>query len=64
MECKPFLGWRPSSITHYNKVIAGGNSFICKGLRVKKLGRFNKYSINQFSKEPYRFSHSPTDLIR
>ena len=30
-----------------NKIIMGVNFFICKGVRVKKLGRFNKYSIMQ-----------------
>jgi hypothetical protein len=49
-DCKkfqPFLGWRPASTTHYNKIITGTNFPICKGLRAKKLGRFNKSSIIQ-----------------
>jgi hypothetical protein len=47
------------STTHYNKIITGPNFPICKGVRVKKLGRFNKSSI-----KPFRFSHNPTDLVR
>jgi hypothetical protein len=38
MKFQPFLGWRPASTTHYNKIITGANIPICKGLRVKKLG--------------------------
>ena len=45
MKFQPFLGWRPASTTHYNKIIAGVNFLICKGLRTKKLGRFNISSI-------------------
>ena len=68
-EC-PFLGWRPASTTHYNnKIIPGANFPICKGLRVKKLGRFDKFSIIQrdlaeFSIELFRFPHNLTDLVR
>jgi hypothetical protein len=47
MKFQPFLGWRPASTTHYNKIITGANFPICKGLRVKKLGRSNKSSIIQ-----------------
>jgi hypothetical protein len=47
MKFQPFLGWRPASTTHYNKIITGANLSICKGLRVKKLGRFDKSSIIQ-----------------
>jgi hypothetical protein len=38
MKFQPFLGWRPASTTHYNKIIMGANFSICKGLRAKKLG--------------------------
>jgi hypothetical protein len=34
-----FLGWRPASTTHYNKIITGANFSIYKGLRAKKLAR-------------------------
>jgi hypothetical protein len=47
MKYLPFLGWRPASTTHYNKIITWANFRICKGLRVKKLGRFNNSSIIQ-----------------
>jgi hypothetical protein len=47
MKVQHFLGWRPASTTHYNKIIAGANFPICKGLRTKKLGQFNKSSIIQ-----------------
>jgi hypothetical protein len=33
MKFQPFLGWRPASTTHYNKIIMGANFPICKGLR-------------------------------
>jgi hypothetical protein len=45
MKFQPFLGWRPASTTHYGKIITGANFPICKGLRAKKLGRFNESSI-------------------
>jgi hypothetical protein len=38
MKVQPFLGWGPASTTHYNKIVAGGNFLICKGLRAKKIG--------------------------
>ena len=41
---QPFLGWRPASTTHYNKIITGANFPICKGPRAKKPSRFNKFS--------------------
>jgi hypothetical protein len=47
MKFQPFLGWRPASTIHYNRIIMGANFPICKGLRVKKLGRFKKSSIIQ-----------------
>jgi hypothetical protein len=47
MIFQPFLGWRPASTTHYNKIIKGANFPICKGLRAKKLDQFNKSSIIQ-----------------
>jgi hypothetical protein len=47
MKFESFLGWRPVSTTHYNRIITGVNFPICKGLRAKKLGRFNKSSIIQ-----------------
>jgi hypothetical protein len=47
MQFQPFLGWRPASSTHYNKIITGSNLPISKGLRAKKVGRFNKSSIIQ-----------------
>jgi hypothetical protein len=47
MKFHPYLGWRPASTTHYNKIIMGANFPICKGLRAKKLGRLNKSSIIQ-----------------
>jgi hypothetical protein len=47
MEFQPFLGWRPASTTHYNKIITGADFPVCKGLRTKNLGRFNKSSIIQ-----------------
>jgi hypothetical protein len=52
MKFQPFLGWRPASTTHYNRIITGANFPICKGLRAKELGRFNKSSIIQ------RISHN------
>jgi hypothetical protein len=45
MIFQPFLGWRPASTTHHNKIITGAHFPICKGFRAKKLGRFNKSSI-------------------
>ena len=48
MKFKPLLGWRLASTTHYNKIIIGANFPICKGLRAKKLGRYNKHSIIQW----------------
>jgi hypothetical protein len=47
MKFQPFLGWRRASTTHYNKIITWADFSICKGLRVKKLGRFNQFSIIQ-----------------
>ena len=47
MKFQPFWGWRPASTKHYNKIIMGANFPICKGLRAKKLGWFNKSSIIQ-----------------
>jgi hypothetical protein len=47
MKFQPFLGWRPASTTQYNKNIRGANFLTCKGLRAKKLGRFNKFSMIQ-----------------
>jgi hypothetical protein len=47
MKFQPFLGWRSASTTHYNRIITGANFPICKGLRAKKLGQFNKSSIIQ-----------------
>jgi hypothetical protein len=47
MKFQPFLGWRPASTSHYNKIITWSNFPICKGLRAKKLGRYNKSSIIQ-----------------
>jgi hypothetical protein len=50
MKFQHFLGWRPASTTHYNKIITWDNFPICKGPRVKKLDRFNKFSrIQQIS---------------
>jgi hypothetical protein len=49
MKFQPFLGWRPASTTHYNKIITGVNFSICESFRAKKLGRFNKSSIIQRS---------------
>jgi hypothetical protein len=48
MEFQPFLGRRAASTIHYNKIITWANFFICKGLRAKKLGKFNKSSIIQW----------------
>jgi hypothetical protein len=45
MKFQRFMGWRPVSTTHYNKIITWANFSICKGLRVKKLDQFNKSSI-------------------
>ena len=59
MKVQPFLGWRPASTTCYNKIITWANFPLCKGLRAKKLGRFNITSI-----EPFRFPHNPTDRVR
>jgi hypothetical protein len=47
MNFQPFLGWRPASTTQFNKIITGAKFSLCKGLRVKKLGRFNKSIIIQ-----------------
>ena len=47
MKFQRFLGWRPASTTHFSKIITGVNFSICKGLRVNKLGRFNKSRIIQ-----------------
>jgi hypothetical protein len=47
MKFQPFLGWRPASTTHYNKIITWADSPICKGLRANTLGRFNNSSIIQ-----------------
>jgi hypothetical protein len=38
MKFQVFLGWRPASTPHYNKIITGANFPICKGLRFKRLG--------------------------
>jgi hypothetical protein len=38
MKFQPFLGWRPASTTHYDKIITGANFSIRKGLGAKKLG--------------------------
>ena len=45
MKVQPFLGWRLASTTHYNKILTGVNFPVWKGLRAKKLGRFNISSI-------------------
>jgi len=47
MKFQAFLGWRPASTTHYNKITTRATFFICKGHRAKKLGRFHKSSIIQ-----------------
>jgi hypothetical protein len=47
MKFQPFLVWRQVSTTHYSKIIKGVNFLICKGIRAKKLRRFNKSSIIQ-----------------
>jgi hypothetical protein len=47
MKFQHFLGWRPASTTHFKKILMKVNFPICKGLRVKKLGHFNKASIIQ-----------------
>jgi len=45
MKFKPSLGGRLASTTHYDKIVTGADFPICKGIRAKKLGRFNKSSI-------------------
>ena len=47
MKSQFFLGWRLASTTHYDKIITWANYSICKGLRAKKLGQINKYSLIQ-----------------
>ena len=47
MKFQPFLGWKLASTTYYSKILTGANFPICKGLRTKKQGRFNKSSIIQ-----------------
>jgi len=41
---------RPASTTHHNKIITGVNFLICKGLRAKKLGIFDKSRPIRFDK--------------
>jgi hypothetical protein len=36
MKFQPLSGWRPTSTTHYNKIVTGAKFPICRGLRAKK----------------------------
>ena len=58
MKFYPLLGWRSASTTHFNRIIAGVSFPICKGFRAKKLGQFDKSSI-----EPFRFPHKPMGMV-
>ena len=59
MKFQPFLGWRPASTTHYNKIITRVDFLIYKGLRAKKLGRFNGRTLDSVEDDDGRVRVQP-----